>query len=69
METRNYPGVEVNMQTLTNQLRELLDNHGYKVLTKKEPSGVVLEAHKSNTVRDWTALSHALTIRVTPEHE
>jgi hypothetical protein len=69
METRNYPGIEVNMQKLIEQLRQVFDNRSYKVRHRYESSGFVLEADKSSKIRDWIALSHALTIKVTPEHQ
>ncbi len=66
MDSRYYPGVEADVSQLTAELRNLFDED-YEVQTMQVSSTTVLQARKSNTLRDLTGLSAALTIRVTPE--
>jgi Double zinc ribbon len=66
MDSRYYPGVEVDPTTLTAELRNLFDAD-YEVQTIQVSSTTVLQARKSSTLRELTGLSAALTIRVTPE--
>lgn len=66
MDSRYYPGVEVDVHKLITELRNLLDED-YEVQTMQISSTSVLQARKSSTLRDLTGLSAALTIKVTPE--
>lgn len=67
MATRSY-SVQANLPRLQNDLDALLRNAGYKLeVTRETSSGFVIEGTISNTVRDWTGLSSALTVRVTSE--
>src|SRR6266478_9391138 len=66
MDSRYYPGVEANVPKLTAELRHLFDED-YEVQTMQVSSTTVLQARKSNTLRDLTGLSAALTIKITPE--
>lgn len=70
MKMRDYPNVNANTPKLINELRNFFQRDGYEVTQpRKESSGFVLKASKSNTWRDWIGWSHALTIRVTSETE
>src|SRR5258707_15108875 len=66
MDSRYYPGVEANVPKLTAELRHLFDED-YEVQTMQVSATSVLQARKSNTLRDLTGLSSALTIKITPE--
>jgi hypothetical protein len=66
MESRYYPGVEVDVVKLTVDLRNLFDED-FEIQTMQVSSTAVLQARKSSTLRDITGLSAALTIKVTPE--
>jgi len=66
MDSRYYPGVEVDVSRLTSELRNLFDSD-YEVQTMNVSSTTVLQARKSSTLRDLTGLSAALTIKITPE--
>lgn len=66
MDSRYYPGVEADVQKLIADLRLLFDED-YEVQTMQVSSTSVLQARKSGTLRDFTGLSAALTIKVTPE--
>jgi len=66
MDSRYYPGVEADVSKLIAELRGLLDED-YEVQTMQVSSTSVLQARKSNTLRDLTGLSSALTIKITPE--
>ncbi len=66
MDSRYYPGVEVDVSKLTLELRDLFDED-YEVQTMHVSSTTVLQARKSSTLRDLTGLSAALTIKLTPE--
>src|SRR5437867_410530 len=66
MDSRYYPGVEVDVSRLTSELRNLFDSD-YEVQTMNVSSTAVLQARKSSMLRDLTGLSAALTIKVTPE--
>jgi double zinc ribbon protein len=66
MDSRYYPGVEADVQTLLAELRSLFDDD-YEVQTMQVSSTSVLQARKSSTLRDLTGLSAALTIKITPE--
>src|SRR5262244_100314 len=66
MDSRYYPGVEADISKLVPELRQLFDED-YDVQTMQVSSTTVLQARKSNTLRDLTGLSAALTIKVTPE--
>jgi len=66
MESRYYPGVEADTSKLLRELRQLFDED-YEVQTMQVSSTTVLQARKSNTLRELTGLSAALTIKVTPE--
>lgn len=67
MDNRYYPGVEVDVEALTTELRTLFDED-YEVQTMQVSQTAVLQARKSSTLRDLTGLSTALTIKITPEH-
>ena len=66
MDSRYYPGVEADVTRLINELRTLFDQE-YELQTMNLSATTVLQARKSNTWRELTGLSAALTIRVTPE--
>src|SRR5689334_24678100 len=68
MESRFYPGVEVDAARLQKELHTLFDDdEAFQVQTMQVSSTAVLQARKSSTLRDVTGLSAALTIKVTPE--
>ena len=66
MDSRYYPNVEADVPKLTVQLRPLFDSE-YEVQSFQVSTTSILQARKSNTLRDLTGLSSALTIKVTPE--
>ena len=66
MESRYYPGVEVDVPKVMSELRTLFDEE-FEVQTMQVSSTAVLQARKSSTLREMTGLSAALTIKVTPE--
>lgn len=68
MDNRYYPGVEVDVAELTNELRRIFDEDDYEVQTMQVAQTAVLQARKTGTLRDLTGLSSALTIKITPEH-
>ena len=61
MDSRYYPGVEIDVNSLLAELRNLFDDD-YEVQTMQVTSTTVLQARKSSTLRDLTGLSAALTI-------
>jgi hypothetical protein len=66
MDSRYYPNVEIDVPQLTTELRNLFDSE-YEVQTFQVSTTSIVQARKSNTLRDLTGLSSALTIKVTPE--
>ncbi len=66
MDSRYYPGVEVDLTNLIPELRNLFDDD-YDVQTMQVSATSVLQARKSSALRDLTGLSAALTIKITPE--
>jgi hypothetical protein len=66
MDSRYYPGVEADVPTLSAELRNVFDSD-YEVQAFQVSTTSVIQARKSNTLRDLTGLSSALTIKVTPE--
>src|SRR5215475_7960550 len=66
MDSRYYPGVEVDVPTLSTELRNLFDSE-YEVQAFQVSSTSIFQARKSSTLRDLTGLSSALTIKITPE--
>src|SRR5215208_7832040 len=66
MDSRYYPGVEADIPSLTAELRNLFDSE-YEVQTFQVSTTSIIQTRKSNTLRDLTGLSAALTIKVTPE--
>lgn len=66
MDSRYYPGVEIDVHKLLDELRNLFDDD-YEVQTMQVAATSVLQARKSSTLRDLTGLSAALTIKITPE--
>jgi hypothetical protein len=66
MDSRFYPGVELDVSQVTAELRNLFDQD-YEVQTMQVASSTVVQARKSSTLRDLTGLSTALTIKLTPE--
>ena len=66
MDSRYYPNVEADVAVLTTELRSLFDSD-YEVQTMQVSATSVVQARKSNTLRDLTGLSSALTIKITPE--
>jgi len=66
MDSRYYPRVEVDVPVLTTELRHLFDRD-YEVQTMQVSATSVVQARKSNTLRDLTGLSSALTIKITSE--
>src|SRR5918993_3332173 len=66
MDSRYYPGVEVDVPNLTVELRNLFDSD-YEVQAFQVSTTSIVQARKSNTLRDLTGLSSALTIKITPE--
>jgi hypothetical protein len=68
MDSRYYPGVEVDVQQLVAELRKLFDEGDYEVQTMQVAQTAVMQVRKSSMLRDITGLSAALTIKITPEH-
>ena len=66
MDSRYYPGVEADIPSLSAELRNLFDSE-YEVQTFQVSTTSIIQTRKSNTLRDLTGLSSALTIKVTPE--
>ena len=66
MDNRYYPGVEADIPQLSSELRSLFDSE-YEVQTFQVSNTSIFQARKSNTLRDLTGLSSALTIKITPE--
>lgn len=66
MDSRYYPGVEVDPAQLMNELRGLFDSE-FDVQVMQVATSSVLQARKSSTWRELTGLSQALTIKLTPE--
>jgi hypothetical protein len=66
MESRFYPNVEADLPRLNKELRDLFDSD-YEVQTMQLGSESVVQARKSSTLLDFTGLSSAITIKVTPE--
>ena len=66
MDSRYYPNVEVEIPRLNAELRNLFDSD-YEVQTFQVSTTSIVQARKSNTLRDLTGLSSALTIKITPE--
>jgi hypothetical protein len=66
MDSRYYPNVEVDMHQLSTELRKLFDSE-FEVQAMQISSTSVVQVRKSNTLRDLTGLSSALTIKITPE--
>src|SRR6266496_3428612 len=66
MDSRYYPSVEVDVPKLSTELRTLFDDD-YEVQTMQVATTSVVQARNSNTLRDLTGLSSALTIKITPE--
>lgn len=66
MDSRYYPNVEVDIPKLSAELRNLFDSD-FEVQEFQVSSTKILQARKSNTLRDLTGLSSALTIKITPE--
>jgi hypothetical protein len=67
MDSRYYPGVEIDAPKLMAKLRQLFDED-YEVQTMQVGAASVLQARKESMLRDLTGMSSALTIKVTPEH-
>src|SRR5687767_2819158 len=69
MDSRYYPGVEVDAPQLLTELRALFDaDGGFEVQAMQVSATSVLQARKTSTLRDLTGLSAALTIKITSEH-
>ncbi len=69
MDSRYYPGVEVDAPQLLKEMRALFDgDEGYEVQEMQVASTSVLQARKSSMLLDLAGLSAALTIKVTSEH-
>src|SRR5215204_532982 len=66
MDSRYYPGVETDVPVLCAELRNLFDSD-YEVQAFQVSNTSIIQSRKSNTLRDLTGLSSALTIKVTPE--
>jgi hypothetical protein len=66
MDSRYYPGVEADIPKLHAELRNVFDSE-YEVQTFQVSTTSIIQARKSNTLRDLTGLSSALTIKITPE--
>jgi hypothetical protein len=66
MDSRYYQGVEADVPMLSGELRNLFDSE-YEVQTFQVSNTSIFQARKSNTLRDLTGLSSALTIKITPE--
>lgn len=66
MDSRYYPNVEIDLPQLSTELRSLFDSE-FEVQTFQVSTTSIVQARKSNTLRDLTGLSSALTIKITPE--
>src|SRR3954453_18587521 len=66
MDSRYYPGVEADIPSLSAELRNVFDSE-YEVQTFQVSTTCIIQSRKSNTLRDLTGLSSALTIKITPE--
>ncbi len=68
MDNRYYPGVEIDVPSLVAELHRLFDAGDYEVQSMQVAQTTVMQARKSGALRDFTGLSAALTIKITPEH-
>lgn len=68
MESRYYPGIEVDAPQLIAELRSVFDAEDYEVQTMQVSATSVMQARKAGTLRELTGLTSALTVKVTPEH-
>ena len=66
MDSRYYPGVEADVPKLIAELRPLFDSE-YEMQAFQVSNTSIIQTRKSNTLRDLTGLSSALTIKITPE--
>jgi len=66
MDSRYYPNVEADLPKLNTELRTLFDSE-FEVQMFQVSTTSIVQARKSNTLRDLTGLSSALTIKITPE--
>ena len=53
MDSRYYPNVEADISQLTTELRNLFDSE-YEVQTFQVSTTSIIQARKSNTLRDLT---------------
>jgi len=66
MDSRYYPGVEVDTSKLVAELHGIFDAD-YEVQNMHVSATTILQVRKSSTLRDLTGLSAALTIKITAE--
>jgi hypothetical protein len=67
MDDRQYPGVRVDLTALLDELRQFFTDQDYEFQVRNESKSTVVQARKSSTLRDWTATSYAVTIRIAAE--
>ncbi len=61
-KTRRYQGKQKDLPALGQAIAQALESDGYKVQTKSDASGVVVQAQKAGILRDIISADRAFTI-------
>lgn len=63
-KTTRYQGKNKNLNELSQQIAQQLQNEGYKVQSKQLPTGNVVQAQKAGILRDIITADRAFTIMI-----
>lgn len=63
-KTMRFQGKSKNLNELSQQIVQQLQNEGYKVQSKQLPTGSVIQAQKAGILRDIITADRAFTVRL-----
>jgi hypothetical protein len=65
VRTKQYPGIQAEVNSLVNELHTFFIHKGYEVQDVHEGSNVVVQARKAQKYLEWFGFSYALTVIIT----
>jgi hypothetical protein len=66
-KTRRYQGKNKDLAALGQAIAQKMQSEGYKVQSKSDPTGIIVQAQKAGILRDIISADRAFTILITGE--
>jgi hypothetical protein len=66
-KTRRYQGKNKDLAALGQAIAQRMQSEGYKVQSKSDPTGIIVQAQKAGILRDIISADRAFTILITGE--